>query len=168
MSVVYLSHRSEELLADTYESGTRGYGCRGGRQVADKSLIQAVVKLYVTHQRGYAVWSERLHGEPRAHHWGGVQVQMHVLPKGRELIVQRRREGPPAAMASPGHIVRQVSPLRVHLHRGYNHIVWGTKGHIKVPAWHAYASGFSFICDRFGCLWLTLCLTSCLISFCNH
>lgn len=81
------------------------------------------MKPHTTHQRGDASRAKRLHGEPWADHRGRMQVQVHVLPEGREPVVQRRREGPPAAMASPGHIVRQVSPIRVHLHRGYKHVV---------------------------------------------
>lgn len=140
--------RTKALLADTYESGARRYGCRGGRQVSDKSLIQAVVKPYVARQRGDATWAERLHGEPRADHGGRVQVQVHVLPEGREPVVQRRREGPPAAMASPGHVMRQVSSIGVHLHRGYEHVVWGGEGreesHMNVPTWDTCGPGGSF------------------------
>lgn len=112
-----------KLLADTYESRARRYGHRGGRQVTDKSLVQAVVEPRVARHRGDAVRAERLHGEPRADHRGRAQVQVHVPPKGREPVVQGGREGPPAAVAAPGHVVGQVSSLRVHLHRGDKHIV---------------------------------------------
>lgn len=121
---------SHEFLADTYQSRARRYGCRGGRQVSDNSLIQAFVKPFITHLCGDAIRAKRLHGEPRADHRGRMQVQVHVLPEGRESVVQRRREGPPAAMASPGHIVSQVPSLRVHLHRGYKHVVWGRRKNI--------------------------------------
>ncbi len=110
-------------MADTYQPRARRYGCRGGRQVTDNSLIQAVVKPFIAHHRGDAIRAERLHGEPGADHGGRMQVQVQVLPEGREPVVQRRRERPPAAVASPGHIVGQVSALRVHLHRGHKHVV---------------------------------------------
>lgn len=82
------------------------------------------MKPNILRQRGDAVRAERLHCEPRANHWGRVQVQVHVVPESRKAVVQRRRQGPPAAMGSPGHIVRQEFSLRVHLHRGYKDIVW--------------------------------------------
>lgn len=126
-----------KFLAVTYQTRARRYGCRGGRQVTDKSLIQAVVKPYIAHHCGNAIWAKRLHGEPRANHRGRMQVQVHVLPKGRESVVQGRRERPPVAMDLPGHIVGQVSSLRVYLHRSYKHVVWGEEwwkgSHVRVP-----------------------------------
>lgn len=117
------SSRPKKSHSDTYQSRARRNGCRGGRGVPYKSLIQAVVKPNIIHHRGDAIQADRLHGEPRAHHRGRNQVQMHVLPEGRETVVQRRRQWPPAARASPGHIMGQVSPLRVHLHGGHKHVV---------------------------------------------
>lgn len=121
-----IAPRTKKLLADTYESGARRYGCWGARQVTDKSLIEALVKPFI-HQSGDAIWAKCLHCEPRANHRGRMQVQVHFLPEGREPVVQRWGEGPLAAMMCPGHIVCQVSSLVVHLHRCYKHIVWGTK-----------------------------------------
>lgn len=129
--------RTKKLLADTYESRACRYGCWGGCQVTDKSLIQAVVKPWIIHHRGDAIRAKCLHGETWANHRGRLQFQVHVLPKGWEPVVKRRRQGPPAAMTLPGHVVRQVSSLGVHLHRDYKHIVWGKEGqkgsHMKVP-----------------------------------
>lgn len=82
------------------------------------------MKPNILRQHGDAVRAEHLHWEPRANHRGGVQVQVHVVPESREAVVQRRRQGPPAAMGSPCHIVRQESSLRVHLHGGHKDIVW--------------------------------------------
>lgn len=114
------------IRVDTYKSSTGRYGCRGGRQVPDKSLIQAVVKGSIVQQRADTVRVERLHGEPRADHRGRVQVQVHVSPEGREAVVQGLGEGPSAAMmmALPGHVVGQVLSLRVNLHWCYKHVVW--------------------------------------------
>lgn len=110
---------------DTYESGAGRYGCRGGRQVPNISLIQAVVKGNIVQQRVDAVRVECLHGEPRADNRGRVQVQVHVPPEGREAVVQGIRKGPPASMlmALPGHVVGQVLSLKIHLHWRYKHVV---------------------------------------------
>lgn len=118
--------RGTWIRADTYKSGAGRYGCRGRREVPDKSLIQAVVKGNIVQQRADTVRVERLHGEPRADHRGRVQVQVHVSPEGREAVVQGVREGPPAAMmmALSGHIVGQVLSIRVNLHWCYKHVVW--------------------------------------------
>lgn len=119
------SEQPQKLHADTYKSGAGRYGCRGGRPVPDKSLIQAVVKGNIVRQRADTVRVERLHGEPGADHRGRVQVQVHVLPKGREAVVQGRGKGPPAAMVltPAGHVVGQVLSLRVNLHGRYKHVV---------------------------------------------
>lgn len=92
--------------ANTYKSSARGQSCRRGRQVPDKSLIQAVVKAcIVLHDGGDALRAKRLHSEARTHNRGRMQVQLHVLSKGRETVVHRGGEGPPRAMASSGDIV---------------------------------------------------------------
>lgn len=72
---------------------------------------------------GDAMRTDSLHGEPRADHGRWMQIQVHVLPEGREPVVQGSRQGPPASMASAVHIMRQVCTIRVHLHRCYKHIV---------------------------------------------
>lgn len=144
----------------TYQPRTGWYGCWGGRQVADKSLIQATacMKPCISDHRGNTIRAHSLHGEPRADHRGRTQVQVHVSPEGRKLVVQRWRDGPPAAMASPGHIMCQVSSLSIHLHRGYKHIIW--EGHRqKVKR--------QLLCDLSYVLWHTRYLTSCFISFCS-
>lgn len=109
--------------ANTYESRARGQSCRRGRQVPDKSLIQAVVKDCTVLHRGDALRAKRLHSEARTQNRGRMQVQLHVLSKGRETVVHRGGEGPPRAMASSGDIVRHVASIRAHLHRGHKHIV---------------------------------------------
>lgn len=72
---------------------------------------------------GDAMRTDSLHGEPRADHRRWMQIQVHVLPEGREPVVQGSRQGPPASMASAAHIMCQVCTIRVHLHRCYKHIV---------------------------------------------
>ncbi len=81
------------------------------------------MKPNILHDCGDAIRAKRLHREPWANNRGRMQVQVHVLPEGRDPVVQRGREGPPAAMALPGHIVCHIRSLRVDLHRGYEHEV---------------------------------------------